>query len=80
MAKAKRNSWTFNLLRVFIYALLFGGGLVGACAMLYLGEIFFNIILPMTAWFLPDFRNQSLVNQYINQIHVWGLQSEIKRI
>ena len=76
MAKAKRNSWTFNLLRVFIYALLFGGGLVLSA---YLGLIFFQYYLTNDSLVLPDFRNQSLV-EVINQISRLGLQSEIKRI
>ena len=42
MKETKRENWSSFILRVFAYALIFGGGLALS---VYLGLIFFNIIL-----------------------------------
>ncbi|MDD3698985.1 MAG: PASTA domain-containing protein [Atribacterota bacterium] len=76
MKETKRENWSSFILRVFAYALIFGGGLALS---VYLGLIFFQYYLTSGTISLPDFRNQSLV-EAINQISQLGLQAEIKRI
>lgn len=72
----KRESWTSFIIRIFVYALLFGGGVALS---IYLGLVFFQYYLTSDTLSLPDFRNRSMV-EAINQISRLGLQVEIKRI
>ncbi|HXL02235.1 MAG TPA: PASTA domain-containing protein [Candidatus Atribacteria bacterium] len=76
MREEKKETWSSFILRVFLYALLFGGGLALS---VYLGLILFQYYLTSDILSLPDFRNQSLV-EAINQMSRLGLQAEIKRI
>ncbi len=76
MKERKGETWGSFILRVFLYALLFGGGLALS---VYLGLILFQYYLTSDTLSLPDFRNQSLV-EAINQMSRLGLQAEIKRI
>jgi len=72
----KRENWSSFIIRVFVYAFLFGGG---AALSIYLGLILFQYYLTSDTLSVPDFRNQSMV-EAINQISRLGLQVEIKRI